>query len=278
MTLSIITINYNDSIGLEKTILSVINQTYNNFEYIVIDGNSTDNSKNILLKYQNHITKWVSEKDRGIYNAMNKGASYATGDYLLFLNSGDYLFDKNSLFNLFQYKFSEDIVSCGLKTFNAKEQFIQRPPKNISLFTFYGGSLPHPSTLIRRELFNQCKGYSENYKIISDWCFFVEALIINNCSYRTIPIILSVFNCFGISSNNQNTSGKEMLYYLEKRFPRIVNDYIPTKDEALSNTIYWISSLHGITKKIIILPFKIINRVLHLRNKLSKRIFVKRIK
>ena len=91
LKISIITINYNNKSGLEKTIESVLQQTYDNIEYLVIDGNSTDGSKDVIKKYKHRISYWVSEPDSGIYNAMNKGGTKATGDYLLFLNSGDVL-------------------------------------------------------------------------------------------------------------------------------------------------------------------------------------------
>ena len=89
----IITINYNDAAGLKKTIDSVINQTYTEFEYIIIDGGSSDSSLQIIKENANQINYWVSETDKGIYNAMNKGIEAAKGEYLLFLNSGDYLLD-----------------------------------------------------------------------------------------------------------------------------------------------------------------------------------------
>ena len=89
--ISIITINYNNASGLEKTIRSVVEQTYNEYEYIIIDGASSDKSKEVIQEYQRYIDFWCSEKDSGIYNAMNKGIQKASGEYLLFLNSGDVL-------------------------------------------------------------------------------------------------------------------------------------------------------------------------------------------
>ena len=89
MRLSIITINYNNREGLRKTIESVVNQTYRNFEYIIIDGGSTDGSVEVVKEYADRISYWVSEPDNGIYNAMNKGVLAANGKYIQFLNSGD---------------------------------------------------------------------------------------------------------------------------------------------------------------------------------------------
>ena len=89
MKLSIITVNYNDAKGLERTIKSVISQSYHDFEFIVIDGGSSDESQDIIQKYERHIDYWVSEPDGGIYQGMNKGLRQAKGDYVNFMNSGD---------------------------------------------------------------------------------------------------------------------------------------------------------------------------------------------
>ena len=95
--ISIITVNFNDKIGLERTLESVFSQNFRNFEYLVIDGGSNDGSKDLLEKNSEKINYWVSEPDKGIYNAMNKGISFAKGEYLIFLNSGDHLKNENSL-------------------------------------------------------------------------------------------------------------------------------------------------------------------------------------
>ena len=95
--LSIITINYNNRLGLLKTMQSVVEQSYKNFEYLIIDGGSDDGSLEDILNYEHCLSFWCSEKDKGVYNAMNKGIVKATGEYLLFLNSGDFLLDNQTL-------------------------------------------------------------------------------------------------------------------------------------------------------------------------------------
>src|SRR5512145_3080868 len=92
--ISIITVNLNNSIGLERTISSVVNQNFCDFEYIIIDGARTEGRLNVIKRYNERLKFWISEPDKGIYDAMNKGLLKATGDYLLFLNSGDFLYDK----------------------------------------------------------------------------------------------------------------------------------------------------------------------------------------
>ncbi len=274
MDFSIITINKNNANGLEKTIQSVLGQTFKGFEYIVIDGDSTDGSKEVLEKYKNKLNIAVSEPDSGIYNAMNKGAKYAHGEYLLFLNSGDELFDKGVLDKVMKLGIKSDLASGVCYNYSADETLFYYPPKNISLYTFIGGSLPHPSTFIKKTLFFLIGGYHEEYKIMSDWCFFIEAAIKHNCSYETIPTIVARYNLFGISTTSHVIEDELSQKWLRDNFGRIIDDYINLEDEALSNCMYWLSNLKGTTKKTCTLPFKILNHFLKLRNRLSKRISI----
>ena len=114
MKFSIITINYNNCNGLQRTLDSVVSQTCKNFEWIVIDGGSSDGSRELIEQFQQEMTYWCSERDKGIYNAMNKGVEKATGDYCLFLNSGDNFCDSNVIKRLANQSFVADIVSCDI--------------------------------------------------------------------------------------------------------------------------------------------------------------------
>ena len=275
MKLSIITINFNDKIGLQKTIESVVSQTFHDFEYIVIDGGSTDGSVDVIRNHESNIAYWVSEKDTGIYNAMNKGLYRANGEYCLFLNSGDFLFNEHILMELFKYDFKEDIVSAGCTNFNEKEEWIKYPPFDVSLYTFVGGSLPHPSSLIKTSLLKELGGYRENYKIISDWCFFLEATIVHNCSYRAIELVLTRFNCYGVSSVSQNKEGEEKKVFLQRLFPRIIQDYSVLENEAFANVLFHFKKkdtrLYTLLSAVVLFPFKVVNRLLTLRRRLGKR-------
>src|SRR6476646_10787698 len=108
--LSIITVNYNNCNGLRKNIESEITQTFTKYEFLIIDGDSTDGSKTLIKKYTDKLHYWVSEKDCGVYNAMNKGVQKANGEYILMLNSGDYLCDDDVLLNVFKNNFSEKLI------------------------------------------------------------------------------------------------------------------------------------------------------------------------
>ena len=167
--LSIITINLNDARGLEKTIESVLSQTSNDFEYIVIDGGSTDGSVDVIQKYKDKITYWVSEPDTGIYNAMNKGILKATGEYCQFLNSGDCLV-ANNVTELMLSDMPECSILYGnmLKDLNGKI-FCNEPfrGREITLLDMFTGTLNHPSAYNKRSLFDKYGLYDESLKIVS---------------------------------------------------------------------------------------------------------------
>lgn len=270
--LSIITINYNDRKGLEVTMQSVLSQNFIDFEYIVVDGGSKDGSREVIERYKDRLAYWVSEPDSGIYNAMNKGASKAKGEYLMFLNSGDCLYDENTLADLNIESFRDDIVSGCVYNYASTENVAKKvPPKKVSLFTFTSGSLPHPSSFIKRELFERIGGYHENYRIISDWCFFVEATLVENCSYSTVDNVVVLFNRSGISSTQGFKEEKDKNEFLLSLFARNMNDYTLPEDEALSNVVFWLSENKGLLGKLLRIPFKLMNRYLKLRNRLSRR-------
>ncbi|MCF6279736.1 MAG: glycosyltransferase [Flavobacteriaceae bacterium] len=225
--ISIITINYNNAIGLKKTIKSVVSQSHKGFEYIVIDGNSTDGSKEVIEKYKTNLTYSISEPDTGVYNAMNKGIKKSKGDYLLFLNSGDVLVDSNVLNKVVEeLDFGLDIYYGNLifKSDNTEKLYVY--PDKLSFRFFYEKSLPHPATFIKRELFNTIFYYNEKLKIVSDWEFFIVALCKYNVNYKHLDITISVFETEGMSSlkDNRKQIEKERLDVLTKYFPLFTND------------------------------------------------------
>ncbi len=221
--LSIITINLNNAIGLQKTIESVVNQTFTDYEFIVIDGGSTDGSVDIIKQYAEKITYWVSEPDKGIYNAMNKGILLAKGEYCLFLNSGDWLIEAKGLQKAFEIIGGEDIIYCDLQT----EKEIWYNPEKLTLLTFFKGTIGHPSTFIKTTLFSTIGYYNENNKIVSDWEFIITAIIKFQCSYQHIAFLLTYFGNDGISSNPtyQKLHQDEREKVLKEGFPMMYDDY-----------------------------------------------------
>jgi len=202
--LSIITINFNNSSGLEKTVSSVVSQTFSNFEYIVIDGGSGDGSVDVIKKYADKMAYWDSEKDSGIYDAMNKGIRAAKGEFCLFLNSGDFLTDKNILSKVFGVNHTEDILYGELIFDFGYKQKLEKLPEILDINHLFNHNVWHPATFIRRKLFYEIGFYNENYKIVSDYDFFFHAIAINKVSTKYLPFPISVYDTKGISSNVKN--------------------------------------------------------------------------
>lgn len=260
MKLSIITINYNNRDGLRKTIESVVNQTWQGFEYIIIDGGSTDGSVEVIKEYANRINYWVSEPDKGIYDAMNKGINQAKGEYCLFMNSADVMYQPTTLDEVYASLDGADIVSGRLLF---EHGYIMTPPPVVTAKFFFTRTLPHQATFIRRALFNISK-YDDSYRIVSDWKFWIEMLVFHDCSYKTIQPIVALFDNSGISSTNENLRIKEQQDVLEMIYPtRIRSDYHSlihgsTYEEKLYNVI----RAHKFRKMFYVLnvlPFKILS-------------------
>lgn len=253
--ISVITINYNNKNGLEETIKSVISQTYSLLEYIIIDGGSTDGSLDVIKKYNDKINYWISESDKGIYNAMNKGIIQAHGEYCIFMNSGDCFYDKDVLRNVFLEIQQADIIT-GITQLKTKPIQFWYPPKEISFKWFHMASISHQASFIRTNLLIE-NPYNENFRIVSDWVFFMQTLIINNCTYKPIQTIICIFDMEGIS--NTKSFEKERQLAFQQMFPtRILIDYqefIPANDliERYNKT-----SLLG--QKFILLITKLISK------------------
>jgi glycosyltransferase involved in cell wall biosynthesis len=237
MFFSIITINYNDKSGLRRTIESVASQTYVDYEYIIIDGGSTDGSVDVIKEFASDIDCWVSEKDRGIYHAMNKGVLQAHGDYCLFLNSGDAFYDKSVLEHIAEKGLKEDIIVGKLVSFT-NDYLFNPPSRLISLYYLYSGTVPHQSSFIKTDLLRQYP-YDEQLKIVSDWKFFVQAIVLHNCSVRYIDEIVARFDTNGVSTTNPDKMWKEKEQVLAELFPpRVLADYQHMKaSECLTQTL-----------------------------------------
>lgn len=228
--LSIITINLNNEEGLKKTIESVVQQTFNNFEFIVIDGKSSDGSLEIIIQNKSNINYWISEPDSGIYNALNKGILQAKGEYCLFLNSGDWLSRPNILEEAFNTNLNADIIAGDVFYFDSLENKIRwhvPSPDILTAKTLFSGTIPHQSTFIKTQLFKTIGLYNENLKIVSDWLFWVEALLEKGCSYQHFNQVVSYFNMNGISCNPSTNSlpRKEQLMILQKKYPLFIKDF-----------------------------------------------------
>ncbi len=239
MKLSIITINWNNQEGLRKTIESVLGQSARDqLEYIVVDGASTDGSAQLLEEYGERIDRWVSEPDSGIYNAMNKGVRMATGKYLLFLNSGDTLYDNKVVETMLpEFESGEDLMT-GKMLYSGKNRYSQAD-NPISFLYLYKSSLPHDATFIRRQLL-EVTPYDESLRIASDWKFFLQVIIQQGCSYKIVDHIISEFDTHGISATNRDLCKQEREKVLKELFPaRVLIDYLQfTKGGGYQDTDY----------------------------------------
>lgn len=200
MKLSIVTINYNNKVGLQKTIDSVICQTWKDYEWIIIDGGSTDGSKALIEQYQQNFAYWCSEPDKGIYHAMNKGIQKAKGKYLQFLNSGDTLHSSQVLEQVFAETLEDDIIYGELRYVTKDSRWIVRYPQKLTLHYFLCQSIGHPASFIKATLFKENE-YREDFKIISDWYNFY-LWFRDGKSFRKIDVVIADYDTTGISSVN----------------------------------------------------------------------------
>lgn len=207
--ISIITVNYNNLEGLKKTVESVKSQSFQGFEYVVIDGGSKDGSFEFLENNKDLFDFWVSEPDRGVYQAMNKGIKKATGDYLLFLNSGDHFIDNKALETCQQELTNESIIYFNLQVVENGKTFIKEYPDTLSFSYFVNDTLPHPATFIKKDVFFNTHFYKEDFKIVSDWKFFIDAICKYNVTYKHINKPIFTFYIGGMSSSPENRMVKQ---------------------------------------------------------------------
>ena len=196
MKLSIITVNYNNASGLERTIQSVISQTFQDYEFIIIDGGSTDNSVDVIHKYEQQISYWVSEHDGGIYQGMNKGLIQAKGDYVNFMNSGDCFHAEDVLDKIFSLDTAADIIT-GAHTGSPHPNI---GPKGVTMYSLITGAVDHQASFIRRKVALR-HPYDERYKIVSDWKFFIQALVLDNCTFFYTDTIVVDVDMTGVLSH-----------------------------------------------------------------------------
>jgi len=200
--LSIITVCLNEKNKIRETIESVFSQIFRNFEYIIIDGGSTDGTAEIISEYKDKLAYFVSEKDNGIYAAMNKGIKLSSGDYILFLNGGDRLYNSTVLEEIFSAKFDEYIVFGNLML---EEENVIKSFKDIEINDRYlfNNYIPHPSCFIKKSLFDNYGYYDESFKIAGDYEFFLRVIKKYNARTKYISTVVTVYNTNGISSDSK---------------------------------------------------------------------------
>ncbi len=220
MKLTVITICYNCQDTIEQTIISVLEQTYKNFEYIIIDGNSNDDTKKIINKYKDKITKIISETDKGIYDAINKGLKIASGEVVSLLHGNDVFSNKEVLFKITE-EFNKDknvdvIISDLAFKNNLKINKISRYYKARTFKPWMlriGYSPPHLSSFFKLKKIKEIGYYNSEFKIAGDFDFFVKAFLIKKFKYKVIDECLIYMSVGGLSGKNINSyilSSKEI--------------------------------------------------------------------
>ena len=267
MKLSIITINRNNAGGLRKTIESVVSQTFKDFEYIVIDGASTDNSVDVIKASQTEGLNfmWISEPDGGVYEAMNKGIKRAKGEYCLFLNSGDYLIAPDVLEHVFAQNTSADIINARCDV-SDNEKVVWKSPylPKVTLKDLYFVGLPHQSTFIRRALFEQYGLYREDFRYNSDIDFWYKAIILGDATTYGVDVIVADYNLDGLSTLNAESEEykREMDEILSQGFlAKVLPDY----DQ-------WMKERNVLDKYIWIEEHRCLQKVLNIYRKINKRL------
>lgn len=274
MKLSIITINRNNVAGLEKTLKSVAAQTCKDFEHIIIDGASTDDSVEVIKHYvestnnpspdtHHHQIKWISEPDKGIYNAMNKGIRMASGDYIQILNSGDSLFDEHvverMLAALEEKKYPEILYGNMIKQWpDGRTRCDCCERGKLTMLSFYHGTLNHDSAYIRRSLFEKFGYYDENLKIVSDWEWYLKAIPLGGVQPVYVDLNVTIFDMTGVSESNTAYWKVERRPVLEREVPpMILADY-----DHYANDMYMMDRisrhhLHGVVRFMERVLFKL---------------------
>lgn len=235
MKLSIITVNRNDASGLRHTIQSIISQEHTAFEYVIIDGASTDESIDVINTFVTALgnrLKWISEPDKGIYDAMNKGISMASGDYVQFLNSGDCLAGSDVTARMIQALKSTGHPSILYGNMvkempdGKRKRDVGFAGEEITLLSLFIGTLNHSPAYIRKELFEKYGPYDDSLKIASDWKWYLKAIILGGEKPVYADIDVTLFDMTGISETNKELARQERMKVLEECIPAtILDDY-----------------------------------------------------
>lgn len=202
MKLSVVTISFNEKETIRETIQSVLRQSFDDKEYIIIDGASKDGTAEIIKEYQDNISLVISEPDDGIFYAMNKALDFCKGEYILFLNAGDKLVSDDVLSSVFNGNPTEELIYGDvIFKYNNGVKMRRKSPLKLSKKYFYIDSLNHQTTFTKRELFSRTGNFDTNLKITSDYDFILNAIFKQGASYKYLPIPIAEFNLMGLSSD-----------------------------------------------------------------------------
>jgi glycosyltransferase involved in cell wall biosynthesis len=242
--LSIITVCYNNKEGLRKTLESIKRQEFKNYEYIVIDGGSTDGILDLIKENEAFIDYWVSEKDEGIYDAMNKGIKVAKGEYCYFLNSDDRIASPKTLEKIFDKAENIDagIIYGNLAVLkNGRLKNVLKLSRKITFYSFYRSkvAIHHQASFIKRELFEKYGYYSLDFTISADWAFFYESVIVHHVKAQYINRVFAVFLAGGASYGKNDKEKKTALIKETIDDATLISAERKKKRKETKFLIYW---------------------------------------
>ena len=256
LKISIITVTYNASAVLEQAVRSVIGQDYQNIEYILIDGGSTDGTLDIVKKYEDKIAFWLSEPDHGIYDAMNKGLSYATGDYIYYLGADDCLYASNSISqaaSCLEETPEIDVLCASVMMVDAGNRMEKIYSSDFSEEDVMSGyNTPHQGMFVRRELLQKYR-FDTSYRIAADYKNFLKFYLDKDILLKTTDLVVAYYANDGISGNGTQAQRLEDIRALQENCVDIEPYYAKRKQEkssTIKNIVRWLFDKTGILQPI----------------------------
>lgn len=213
--ISVITVTLNHLEGLEATFRSVAAQSFRDFEWVVIDGGSTDGSAEFLQAHKKEIADFVSEPDSGIYQAMNKGVARARGEYCIFMNAGDVFYDERVFEDMAPYLDGTTPMVFGETVY--PNGWVHKAIPDVKMRFFWGTSFPHQAGFVMRKVFEENGGYREEYRCASDLFFFFEMNMVRHMPYRSVARKVCRFEGGGIASGK--VGPRERRHYILHHMP-----------------------------------------------------------
>ncbi len=228
---SVIIATFNAAVHIRKAIDSFLSQTYDSRELIIIDGGSSDDTVSIIKEYQNGTIRWISEPDKGVYDAMNKGMVMATGEWLYFLGADDFFMDESVLEKVFVNDLANtDIVYGDVYSVLLKRNYDGPTNEEKLLFS----NLCHQSIFYRKEVFEKAGNYNLEYKLFADWEFNIRCFIQYNFCTKYVPVVIAEYAASGISTLN-----KDMNFLRNFLFPVNLKYLLEVGDGRLRNIKYY---------------------------------------
>ena len=254
--ISIITVVYNAAATIEQTILSVVKQDYSNIEYIIVDGGSTDGTLDIVKKYEKKIALWLSEPDHGIYDAMNKGLTHATGDYIYYLGADDCLLAPTSISQVVSFLQDNpevDVLCASVMMVDSVYRIEKVYSSNFSEADVLSGyNTPHQGMFVRREILQKYR-FDTSYHIAADYKNFLKFYLDQNIALKQTAMIVAYYANDGVSGNGTDAQRMEDVRALQENGVNVTAYYAKKKQEKsshMTNILRWVFDKTGILRQI----------------------------